>query len=425
MRQDSVTSKRVDNAVARATALVVALAVAPSCDTVLGIQEYEAGPAEDGGEREAGKDATHDSHVVRSDATDVARDTNACTSGDKRCSGSGVETCASGHWGAAVACGGATPHCYGGSCTATPPSCAPGGAGMTDCGASHESCCTSLDVMGGTYHRTYSNSGEGGKGEADPASVSTFGLEKYLVTVGRFRQFVLAWNGGASYLPPAGSGKHTHLNTGQGLANSGSPGAYEPGWLDSYDGSVGPTNFSLNCHAGFATWTASAGKNEDLPINCVNWYEAYAFCIWDGGFLPSEAEWEYAAAGGSAQREYPWGATAPGTGNQYAIYGCDYPSGSGTCTGVSSIAPVGTAGLGGGVWGQLDLEGDLAQWNLDFFDTYVDPCADCAYLQSAAGRVVRGASFLATRSALVPPSRGYVDPSGRNFGVGFRCATTP
>jgi formylglycine-generating enzyme required for sulfatase activity len=45
--------------------------------------------------------------------------------------------------------------------------------------------------------------------------------------------------------------------------------------------------------------------------------EAYAFCIWDGGFLPSEAEWECAAAGGPDQREYPWGSTDPGTANLY------------------------------------------------------------------------------------------------------------
>jgi hypothetical protein len=37
---------------------------------------------------------------------------------------------------------------------------------------------------------------------------------------------------------------------------------------------------------GYDTWTSSPGNNELKPIVCANWYEAYAFCIWDGGFLP-------------------------------------------------------------------------------------------------------------------------------------------
>ena len=92
-------------------------------------------------------------------------------------------------------------------------------------------------------------------------------------------------------------------------------------------------------------------------MNCVNWWEAYAFCIWDGGFLPSDAESEYAAAGGDQQRPYPWGTAAPGSANQYAIYGCNYPN-AGACSGVANIAPVGTAAAGAGRWSQLDLVGD-------------------------------------------------------------------
>jgi formylglycine-generating enzyme required for sulfatase activity len=285
-------------------------------------------------------------------------------------------------------------------------------------------------VTGGTYSRTYTNSGSGPTGTADPATVSNFRLDEYEVTVGRFRQFVTAWNNGAGYLPPAGSGKHTHLNGGQGLANSGNPGTYETGWVTSDDSNIAPTTSNLQCNAAYRTWTAAPGSNEKLPITCVNWWESYAFCIWDGGgFLPSEAEWEYAAAGGSQEREYPWGSTAPGTacpgtGCQYAIYNCDYPNGSGSCSGVTNIAPVGTATLGAGVFGQLDLAANVFEWNLDWYATYVDPCTDCANLSSASIRVVRGGSFLYSATYLLPPGRGDGTPADRRD-FGFRCARTP
>src|ERR1700685_4580968 len=85
------------------------------------------------------------------------------------------------------------------------------------------------------------------------------------------------------------------------------------------------------------------------------------------GFLPSEAEWEYAAAGGNQQREYPWGSTDPGTTYQYAVYACNYPPpGSLSCASATNIAPVETAALGVGRWGQLDLVGNMVQWNLDW-----------------------------------------------------------
>jgi formylglycine-generating enzyme required for sulfatase activity len=302
----------------------------------------------------------------------------------------------------------------------TPLSCAPGGPGMTDCGPGHESCCMSLDVTGGTYNRTYHNSGSGPTGQADPATVSNFRLDKYLVTVGRYRQFAAAWSGG--WMPAAGSGKHTYLSGG-GLTMTS--GGVETGWDTSFATNVRPTTSSLTggsyCDGAHATWTASAtGGREGFPINCVNWYEAYAFCIWDGGFLPSEAEWEYAAAGGSEQREYPWGTAAPGTMNQYAIYGGNYTSNS------TGLAPVGTAAMGAGKWGQLDLAGEIWEWNLDWKNTYVSPCSDCVSLTKNMYRIVRGDNYGGVMNNLVPTVRGGdIAPEGRDSNFGFRCARAP
>lgn len=285
---------------------------------------------------------------------------------------------------------------------------------MTNCGACSESCCTSLEVTGGTFYRTYANDGGGPTAEADPASVSAFRLDKYLVTVGRFRQFVNAWNGGSGWTPPAGSGKHTHLNGGQGLANSASSGTYEWGWVTSDNTKISPTNATLTSCSSL-TWTNTAGSQENLPMACVNWWESYAFCVWDGGFLPSEAEWAYAAAGGSQQREYPWGAADPGTQNQYAIYDDCYPG----------TAPVGTTTLGAGRWGQLDLAGEVGEWNLDELGTYVDPCADCAYLGAVSFREIRGGDFYWGTSDLLSSVRGSHPATYRLENVGFRCARMP
>ncbi len=287
-------------------------------------------------------------------------------------------------------------------------------------------------MPGGTFYRTYSNNGGPPAGEADPATLSGFRLDKYDVTVGRFRQFVNAVSpsdGGAGWLPAAGSGKHTHLNSGQGLLLAGGYSGYEPGWLTSDDTNVAPTDANLECDPSYATWTASSGSQENLPLDCANWYEAYAFCIWDGGFLPSEAEWEFAAAGGSQQREYPWGATAPGTANVYAIYGCYFPNGSGTCTDVENVAAVGSiASAGAGRWGQLDLAGEVFQWTRDdYYSVGYFACTDCALIfpGTGASRAIRGGLFDSPASFLLPTYQDFSDPSARSGGVGFRCARAP
>jgi formylglycine-generating enzyme len=312
-------------------------------------------------------------------------------------------------------------------------SCNVSAPGTTNCGSSVENCCISPAVTGGDYFRTYPYSGSAVTADGDPARVSSLRLDKYLVTVGRFRQFIAA--SAAGWVPPPGSGKHTHLNAGRGLADTA--GGYEPGWLAEDTTELATTaadwQARLSCDPAFATWTDTAGSNETLPINCINWYEAYAFCIWDGGFLPSEAEFELAAAGGGEQREYPWGSADPGTENVYAISSCYYPNGptgaglQGACTGFANIAAVGTAAMGAGKWGQLDLAGDITEWILDYNAPYVTPCTDCVFLTDFSYKVQRGGSWATDPQDLFSSARGGSGdlPMDRAVVDGARCARSP
>lgn len=314
-----------------------------------------------------------------------------------------------------VACMSPTPACSAGACVVTPRSC--DGLAAT-CGPSaNESCCTSPLVTGGTFYRSYDGVSAGYTSQAYPATVSDFRLDKYEVTVGRFRKFKAAWDGG--WRPSAGAGKHTHLNGGSGLADSGAAG-YEPGWNTAWATSAAPTDGSLSCSASYQTWTSAGGANENRPINCMNWYQAQAFCIWDGGFLPSEAEWNYAAAGGSQHRVYPWSSPATPTSvdDTRAVY-C-----GGSC---SSTQNVGMKPDGNGRYGQADLAGNVWEWTLDWPALpYVVTCNNCAYTTSSSSRVLRGGSFLSDASALLAGvRRGGDSPDARHYGLGARCARTP
>ncbi len=334
----------------------------------------------------------------------------------------------------------------GGTTSENPLSCAPGGPGMTNCGASGkgtESCCTSLLVAGGTFYRSFDNVTYTDK--SHPATVSDFRLNKYEITVGRFRQFVSAWVAG--WRPTAGSGKHTHLNTSKGLSTT--QNGYETGWDPSWNGlfpkSVAEWNSDLVQWGG--TWTPSPGANENQPVGNQSWYDAYAFCIWDGGFLPSEAEWNYAAAGGggpTGQRVFPWSTPPTSTTDDcahanYAHYlaGTSTPPGSQVCASadcnggcltelpnnVGSESP-----LGDGAYGQTDLAGNMEEWVLDVSASYVTPCVDCVNLATGSGRACRGGGWSAdaTRNGnLRISSRWNFGPESRYNDMGSRCARTP
>jgi formylglycine-generating enzyme len=396
----------------RALELLWVVTLLAGCDAVLGIHDHPFVPSV---EPEAG---TSDAKLP----VDAPR--GVCAPGAGRCAGNAVETCQpNGQWGKAVECFGTSALCSGGTCAANVGANCTAGAGVMSCGAADESCCTPTSVPTGSFMRTYTNNGSGPMGESDPATVSAFVLDKYLVTVGRFRQFVSAWNAG--WRPPAGSGKHGDLNGGNGLLAVGGDagGTFEPGWIDPGPGNI-LTADSMDCNED-ATWTPTPGTQEGFPMNCINWWESYAFCIWDGGFLPTEAEWEYAAAGGDEERQYPWGSVDPGQDNLYAIYGCLYPDGSMSCGGLANLAPVGTPTLGKARWGELDMVGEVSVWALDWFANYVVRCTNCANLVTSGGRATRGGPYNLPEGLLVPTQRQLIDPSSRLSFLGARCARSP
>lgn len=294
-----------------------------------------------------------------------------------------------------------------------PPSCAGSGPGLSDCPGGD--CCASIAIPGGTFARNNDSK--------TSATLSGFRLDRYEITVGRFRKFVAAVAGG--WTPTAGTGKHSHLDCGQGLRQSGGS-LHETGWNANWTknlpASLPAWDTALACDAS-QTWSAG---NDRRPINCITWYEAEAFCIWDGGFLPSEAEWEYAAAGASEQRLYPWGATAPGNDAKLAAYGCFF-NGNGNCTGVANIAPVGSIPAGNGKWSHSDLAGNVNEWVIDLYQNpYLGPCTDCAqWTGFSNARVIRGGSYLGVSSDLLAAARVEVPEPTRYNDMGSRCARTP
>jgi formylglycine-generating enzyme required for sulfatase activity len=348
-----------------------------------------------------------------------------------------------------------TTHCVGNKCVAVPPSCAGGGPGAGfNCGGYGGSgdCCAALDVPLGTQKQETFYRDFDGMTFTDlshPATVSQFSLDVYEVTVGRFRKFVSAVvgaDGGVPWVPDAGSGVHTHL---EGGLNAGGTAAsnHETGWDPSWNSDLPTTKADwdnrLTSLSGCTTtggpvftWTPepildSQNPSEILPISCVDWFTAYAFCIWDGGFLPSLTEWDCAAAGGQSQRVYAWGDSPPDESSSYAIYNCLYhQSATGLCwnnySSNKNVAAVGYAFKGQGLWGQMDLTGSVFEWTLDYYDnTYPLPCTDCANFSNGAQRTVRGGGFDSPLGILSVSEASYNSPSNAPGDNGIRCARPP
>lgn len=298
-------------------------------------------------------------------------------------------------------------------------------AGMpATCGAQgNDDCCASPAVPGGSFDRSYDLAGDATSGDTSaPATVSAFRLDKYEVTVGRFRAFVEAGMGLSRSAPAPGAGAHEHL------ASSG----WDASWNASLAANTLALVADLKCDATYQTWTDAAAANEHRPINCVSWYDAMAFCLWDGGYLPSEAEWNYAAAGGDQQRAYPWSSSAGPAAIEPSDASYSDAAGAANCIGdgmagcaLTDLLPVGSRPAGDGRWGQSDLAGNVFEWLLDWQGPYATPCTDCASLAPSPNRRLRGGAFASSITDLRSGVRNSNQPAIHVGNVGFRCARAP
>ena len=272
-------------------------------------------------------------------------------------------------------------------------------------------CADDLPVPGGTFMMgSAPGTGHDSEYPEHRATVAPFALDRYEVTVGRFRRFI---DGYEPTRVALGSGAHPLL------ADSG----WRAEWLDTLPASAEEFKFAISECGG--PWTDDVGASEARPISCITWFEAFAFCASAGKRLPTEAEWEFAAAGGDEQREFPWGASPPSL--ELSVYGClfdDEPS----CTD-ADLPVTGSLPKGAGRFGQLDLAGSLWEWTLDTFAPYTSAgCENCAAVSAGnAARVFRGGDFrFADPDSLRSATRYAFLPAFPDQTRGLRCArSTP
>ncbi|MGH8761270.1 MAG: selenoneine synthase SenA [Burkholderiales bacterium] len=152
------------------------------------------------------------------------------------------------------------------------------------------------------------------------------------------------------------------------------------------------------------------------PVIHVNWHEAQAYCRFAKRRLPTEAEWEYAAAWDTrdaSKRRYPWGEAEPAAGHANLESG--------------GLVAVDAFSAGDSAFGCRQLIGNVWEWTESSFDPYpgfvIDPYQEYSQPWFGTHKVLRGASFATTRRLVRNTFRNFYTPDRNDIFAGFRtCA---
>jgi formylglycine-generating enzyme required for sulfatase activity len=150
---------------------------------------------------------------------------------------------------------------------------------------------------------------------------------------------------------------------------------------------------------------------DHYPVVYVDWNMAEAYCEWRGARLPTEAQWEKAARGGTDERIYPWG-------NDLECRQANYQR----C--VNRTSEVGVYKDGKSLYGAYDMAGNVLEWVADWYSAnYYENLFSNNPTGPISGqsRVLRGGSW--AKYDVRVSNRIGIAPSSATFDIGFRCAS--